>query len=114
MANNGRHDFRRRGYYRNPRPQHRTRGLGVAQNRTGRLDVDGKTIPGHASWNDGGHNFTWTQTEQREAEKLFVVKFYMPDKQNHAVEIIAASTNEAKEEVRRNHLHASFRRVEEK
>ena len=41
-----------------------------SQTRTGKLDPDGKTIRGHASWDDGGHNFTWTLREPwKAAEK---------------------------------------------
>jgi hypothetical protein len=34
-----------------------------SQTRTAQLGPDGKTITGHASWDDGGHDFTWTLKE---------------------------------------------------
>ena len=34
-----------------------------SQTRTAKLDPDGKTITGHAAWDDGGHDFTWTLKE---------------------------------------------------
>jgi hypothetical protein len=33
------------------------------QTRTAKLDAEGKTIAGHAAWDDGGHDFTWTLKE---------------------------------------------------
>ena len=33
------------------------------QTRTAKLDPDGNTINGHAAWDDGGHDFTWTLKE---------------------------------------------------
>jgi hypothetical protein len=33
------------------------------QTRTGKLDLDGSTLHGHAAWDDGGHDFTWTLKE---------------------------------------------------
>jgi hypothetical protein len=34
-----------------------------SQTRTARLAPDGKTIAGHAYWDDGGHDFAWTLKE---------------------------------------------------
>jgi hypothetical protein len=92
-------------------------GWALRQKRTGRLDVEGQTIQGHASWNDGGHDFTWNLKEPLEAEKLFVVKFYTPDKKgrnDHTVEIIAPTVSAAKEKVRKDHSRAAIQHIEEK
>ena len=41
-----------------------------SQTRTAKLDPDGKTITGHASWDDGGHDFTWTLKEPVRGEQV--------------------------------------------
>ena len=38
------------------------------QTRRAELSPDGKTINGYASWDGGGHKFTWTLVEPKEAE----------------------------------------------
>lgn len=37
-----------------------------SQTRTGKLDPDGKTLHGHAKWDNGGHDFTWELKEPHE------------------------------------------------
>jgi hypothetical protein len=39
----------------------------ASQVRTGKLDLDGNTIHGHANWDGGEHDFAWTLKEPHDA-----------------------------------------------
>jgi hypothetical protein len=84
------------------------------QKRTGRLDIDGKAIQLHSATNKGDRLLMWTLKEPREAGKLFAIAYYTPDKKNHAVEVIAASADEAKRKFRQDQPHAAIAKIEEK
>ena len=49
-----------------------------SQTRTAKLDPDGKTITGHATWDDGGHDFTWTLKEPAGASKSLDRHTFVP------------------------------------
>ncbi len=49
-----------------------------SQTRTAKLDPDGKTITGHAAWDDGGHDFTWTLKEPAGASRSLAHHAFVP------------------------------------
>ena len=49
-----------------------------SQTRTAKLDPDGKTIRGHAAWDDGGHDFTWTLKEPSGASRSLDRHAFVP------------------------------------
>jgi hypothetical protein len=49
-----------------------------SQTRTARLAPDGRTIYGHASWDDGGHDFAWTLKEPSGASESLDRHAFVP------------------------------------
>jgi hypothetical protein len=49
-----------------------------SQTRTAKLDPDGTMISGHASWDDGGHDFTWTLKEPSNATSSLDCHAFVP------------------------------------
>jgi hypothetical protein len=49
-----------------------------SQTRTAKLAPDGKTISGHAAWDDGGHDFTWTLKKPSGASRSIERHVFVP------------------------------------